>query len=189
MARKRHNGTRLRMRVEGRVAQAKRRAAANATPVPSGGRVARFLRFMGSSLACTVIDQVLAGVLFLLLRKPMRGMGFLRILVGTVIARVVSQAINYSLNHRIVFAGGAAAAQRPSRRESLPRFLAVAAFVLVLSTTGVYLLHAYLGIAESIAKVGVDSALFFVNYYLQRNWVFTTEPTISPRKAIRRRQG
>ena len=152
MARKRHNGTRLRMRVEGRVAQAKRRAAANATPVPSGGRVARFLRFMGSSLACTVIDQVLAGVLFLLLRKPMRGMGFLRILVGTVIARV----------------------------------LAVAAFVLSHSTLGVYLLHTRFGIVEPIAKVGVDATLFFLNYYLQRNWVFTTEPTISPRKALKR---
>jgi dolichol-phosphate mannosyltransferase len=186
MARKRHTGTRLRMRVEGRVAQAKRRAAANATPVPSGGRVARFLRFMGSSLACTVIDQVLAGVLFLLLRKPMRGMGFLRILVGTVIARVVSQTVNYSLNHRLVFAGGSAQAQRPSRRESLPRFLAVAAFVLSLSTLGVYLLHTRFGIVEPVAKVGVDATLFFLNYYLQRNWVFTTEPTISPRKALKR---
>jgi len=143
---------------------------------------------MGSSLTCTLIDQGVAGIVFLLLRKPMAGMGFLRSFVGTVISRVISQAINYSLNHRIVFAGGASRAQRPSRRESLPRFLAVAAFVLFLSTTGVYLLHAYLGIAESIAKIGVDSVLFFVNYYLQRNWVFTTEPTISPRKAIKRRR-
>ena len=58
--------------------------------------------------------------------------------------------------------------------------------MLSLSTLGVYLLHTRFGIVEPIAKVGVDATLFFLNYYLQRNWVFTTEPTISPRKALKR---
>lgn len=33
----------------------------------------------------------------------MRGLGFLRILLGTFVARCVSQALNYALNHRLVF--------------------------------------------------------------------------------------
>ena len=193
MASSEHKRTRLRMRVEGGVSRLSKRAArrrSQGRPIRPEkiGPLRRFLRFTGSSLICTAVDQVLAGVLFLLLRRPMHGTGFLRILVASVIARIVSQTLNYALNHRLVFASSAQA-QRPSRRESLPRFLAVATFVLALSTMGVYFLHARFGIAESIAKICVDGALFFVNYYLQHNWVFTTEPTISPRKALRRRRG
>ena len=149
----------------------------------------RFMRFAGSSLICTAVDQVLAGLLFVLLRNPLRGLGFVRIMVASVIARVFSQTLNYVLNHHLVFAGGTKEdQQRPSRRESIPRFFAVAATVLLLSTVGVYLLHTYLGFQESIAKLVMDAGLFFLNYYLQQNWVFTVEPRIRPHRIRRGRR-
>ncbi len=151
-------------------------------------RVMRFVKFASSSLICTALDQVVAGVLFVVLRGPMQGMGFLRILVGTVIARCISQALNYALNHRLVFnAKGNTEQRRPSRRESLPRFLVVAVGILTLSTIGVYLLHRYAGMQESVAKVVMDAALFFLNYALQRTWVFGSEVSV-PASKVRRRK-
>lgn len=150
----------------------------------------RFLRFTGTSLTCTALDQVVAGLLFVMLRKPMGDKGFFRILVATAVARVISQTLNYALNRRLVFSGtakgeGKQYVNRPSRRESIPRFLAVAAVILTLSTIGVYLLHDFFDLQESIAKLIMDSALFFLNYHLQHNWVFTTEPSIRPHRTKR----
>ena len=192
MGERKQRKMRLRMRVDAR--RASRSAAGDErgpergeTRHDSAGAILRFVRFTGSSLACTLLDQLLAGALFVLLRTPLRGFGFLRILIGSVVARCVSQTLNYVLNHHLVFAGGEAA-PRPPRRESIPRFLAVASLVLALSTVGVYLLHAHLGLQESLAKIAMDSLLFFLNYYLQQNWVFSVEPTIDPRKIRRRRK-
>lgn len=198
MAQRHDKKPRLHMRVESRALRIarrvrdirrKRHTAVHAEPRSELSRaIHRFLRFAGSSLVCTALDQVLAGLLFIALRRPLHGHSFLRILLATLIARVFSQALNYALNHHLVFVGGdEQAPRRPSRRESLPRFLAVATLVLSLSIIGVYLLHARLGIAESIGKLIVDSLLFFLNYFLQRNWVFTNEPVINPRRARRRR--
>ena len=187
--------TRLRMRVEAKAARVSARARARISPKGTLSPIRRFLRFAGSSFTCTVLDQLLAGILFLLLRKPMQDLGFLRIMFASVVARIFSQALNYALNHKLVFVGGtgggnagAKVPRRPSRRESLPRFLAVATFILSLSTVGVYLLNTYLDIQESVAKLLMDGGLFFVNYYLQRNWVFTTEPSINPRRTRRKHQ-
>jgi putative flippase GtrA len=171
--------------------RASSRPAKRKTPSNEGaelGRFRRFARFAGSSLVCTALDQVVAGVLFVALRKPMADMGFVRILLGTVIARVLSQTLNYAVNRRVVFsAQGGKKGNRPSRRESLPRFLALSAGILSLSIIGVYLLHTYAGVQESIAKLLMDFSLFFLNYYLQHNWVFTTEPSIRPRRAKRKK--
>lgn len=153
---------------------------------PKGAR--RFMRFAGSSLICTVLDQVIAGVLFLALRKPMHDAGFLRILVSNVIARLFSQALNYALNHHLVFApkkGSVHEGQHPSRRESLPRFFAVASLILTLSTIGVYLLHTFFDLQESVAKMLMDTALFFLNYFLQQRWVFKREVRINPKHLSR----
>ena len=192
MAETNHTKPQLQMRVDSRgiAGSAKARREQRAEPETrhdSAGGLARFMRFAGSSLLCPLFDQLLAGLLFVLLREPLRNTGFLRILIASVIARCFSQTLNYLLNHHLVFSGAEEADARPSRRESIPRFLAVATFVLGLSTIGVYLLNTFANLQESLAKILMDSLLFFVNYYLQHNWVFTTEPTINPRK-IRRRQ-
>lgn len=143
----------------------------------------QFLRFMVSSASCSLLDQVLAWVLFSALRKPMSGAGFLRILVSNVLARCISLTLNYSLNHRLVFSIDVDDPewQRSARRESLPRFITLSAIVLALSTLGVFIAHTYFAIPEWKAKVAVDVALFFLNYNVQRTWVFKNEVSVSPK--------
>lgn len=130
-------------------------------------RIARWVKFGGSSLFATLIDQVVAGILFIVLAGPLEGYDFLRIFVSTLVARVVSVAVNFTVNSKKVFAGS-------DWHRSLPRFLLLAALVLGLSSLGVWLLHTRLGANESVAKICVDLALFFLNYNVQRRWVFRT---------------
>lgn len=150
----------------------------------------QFLRFMGASASCSLLDQLLAWALFSLLREPMAGLGFLRILVSNVSARCVSLSLNYALNHRLVFTVDIDDPewQRSSRRESLPRFIALSAGVLALSTLGVFLAHTFLGVAEWRAKIVVDIALFFLNYNVQRTWVFKNEVSVSANRVRRRKR-
>ena len=72
-------------------------------------------------------------------------------------------------------------------RESLPRFIALAAFVLFLSSVGVYIGHVILGFNESASKIVCDMQLFFVNYYIQRTWVFARRKRKAHRVRVRRR--
>ena len=72
-------------------------------------------------------------------------------------------------------------------RESLPRFIALAAFVLFLSSVGVYIGHVILGFNESASKIVCDMLLFFVNYYFQRTWVFARRKLKAHRVRVRRR--
>ena len=63
----------------------------------------RFLRFMGASASCSLLDQLLAAALFNALRNIFPDTSFLRILFANVTARIFSLTLNYSLNHRLVF--------------------------------------------------------------------------------------
>ena len=72
-------------------------------------------------------------------------------------------------------------------RESLPRFIALAAFVLFLSSVGVYIGHVILGFNESASKIVCDMLLFFVNYYFQRTWVCARRKRKAHRVRVRRR--
>ncbi len=133
----------------------------------------RFLRFASSSLVCTAVDQMVAGVLFSTLRLAMPEADLLRILIATLVARVTSVTLNLTVNRRLVFS---AAEDARSRRTTL-RFIELSAFVLTLSTLGTWWLHVTFGIPEWIAKPCVDFVLFFVNYNAQRIWVFRADET------------
>lgn len=128
-------------------------------------RITEIIKFSGSSLISTAVDQVVAGILFVALTGPFAGSDFLRIFVSTAVARVISVVVNFSINSKKVFAG-------TDWHRSLPRFVLLAVCVLGLSSLGVWLLHTQLGVNESLAKICVDLSLFFLNYTVQRRWVF-----------------
>lgn len=137
--------------------------------LPKGPELKRFVKFSLSSLSATVIDQGVAWTLFEVLRLPMAGYDFRRILVSTLVARVCSVVFNFTVNQRRVFAGH-------DWRQTLPRFVVLAVFIMLCSTSGVYLVHTFLHADEKPAKLVVDFALFFVNFTVQRHWVFRDRP-------------
>ncbi len=131
---------------------------------------ARFALFACSSLVSTGVDQLVAGILFSLLRETFGEADFLRILLASIMARCVSMAVNYAINRRMVFGKDQEVA--PCKRESLPRYVLLEAAILSLSSMGVWIAHIGFGILEWQAKPVVDLALFFLNYTGQRKWVF-----------------
>lgn len=157
----------------------------------------RFARFAASSLVSAAVDQAMAFVLFGSLEALMGDDSYLRVLIATLVARVCAVTLNYLINQRFVFVGeprsgvvagsdergdagsGGVAGEDSvegvalrSRKESLPRFLALASAIMLLSSICVYAAHVYLDVDESAAKLVVDFLLFFVNYAIQRSWVF-----------------
>lgn len=99
----------------------------------------------------------------------MAGNDFLRILIASVVARCVSLSLNFAINNRLVFSGGGVDARQ---WRTFARFLAVAIGILALSSFGVWWAHTALGAPEWQAKIVVDVCLFFLNYSMQRVWVF-----------------
>ncbi|MDO4538435.1 MAG: GtrA family protein [Coriobacteriales bacterium] len=135
-------------------------------------RVPRFAHFAASSLLCTGVDQLTAWMLFSTLRPGMGDADLLRIMTASVIARVISLSLNYVINHWLFAHNAENVSDVRSHSKSLPRFIVLSVCILTLSCLGVWWAHTTLGAPEWQAKPVVDFLLFFVNYNLQRTWVF-----------------
>lgn len=124
-----------------------------------------FARFMSSSVASAVVDIGIAWLLIDALRPLLGQQDYLRILLATAIARVVSIFVNYLLNKHFVF-------RQEDSRGSLWRYLSLCVLVILLSSTGVYAIHTTFFISEKIAKLVCDALLFLFSFQMQRRWVF-----------------
>lgn len=133
-----------------------------------------FFRFISSSLVATVVDFLV----FLALQSMLSTLGLsdaLRIAIATFGARVLSAAFNFLVNKNFVF--NVRKGKEKLNRSALLRY----ALLVLCSTSISWLLvtglHAGLHMSEGLAKALVDSILFFVNYRVQRRWVFAKERT------------
>lgn len=116
------------------------------------------LRFMLVSLATALLDNLVFRF----------ALGILPSLAeAQLAARAAALSFQYPAARRAVFHSG-----RPHRRE-LPRFLAVAAGHALLSYAAIHWLTQQHGFALFAAKITVETALFPLNFLLQRDWVFT----------------
>ncbi len=132
-----------------------------------------FFKYASASGLSTALDLLL----FTLLDKwllPQMGLDAAQTLVwdiawqvflATAIARACSAVFNYKANKSFVF-------QVSRCKGSFGRYLLLAVIVMSLSAALVSTLHGWLGFDKTLLKVFVDTILFFVNYRLQRAWVF-----------------
>ncbi|MFD2707141.1 glycosyltransferase [Salibacterium lacus] len=125
-----------------------------------------FLRFLFSSLASFVVDVSLFAV-FSTVLKALMPMGF--IILATVLARVLSSLFNYFMNRHVVFRSN----QYPAR--TMIKYYTLAAVQMGASAGGVYMVYHTVGGHEVPIKIAVDSLLFLLSFYIQRNWVFKRE--------------
>lgn len=120
------------------------------------------LRFTLVSLATTTIDNLVFRL----------ALGFTPSLPeAQLAARVAALSFQYPAARRAVFHSG-----HPHRRE-LPRFLAVAAAHALLTYAAIHWLTVQHGFGLLPAKLAVETALFPLNFLLQRDWVFTSSRT------------
>ncbi|MDD4079848.1 MAG: bifunctional glycosyltransferase family 2/GtrA family protein [Eubacteriales bacterium] len=129
-----------------------------------------FFKFASNSLLSTLLDLGL----FMLLDKwllralfpaLMGGRSYYQVLAATALARACSAMFNYKVNKQFVF-------RVKESRGSLWRYAVLVAAVMITSATLVNALNLWLGMGRTLAKIIVDTTLFFVNYRVQKSWVF-----------------
>lgn len=126
-------------------------------------------RFMLSSGLCSLIDIGLF-TLINLLTAPLFSSTELRILTATAGARVVSSLVNFLLNRSGVFRSG------KNIRRAAVRYYTLAACQLIASYLCVNGLALLFGggasVWQTVIKIIVDTALFFISFGIQRDWVY-----------------
>lgn len=126
------------------------------------------LKYLLSSAGSTIVDLLV----FYLAMKLLGGyMGAYAALGSTVIARICSSLVNFNANNAIVF-GNKGHYKRALLRYyclAIPQMLVSAGAVTLLNT----LFHNSAAFLSTLIKVCVDTGLFFLAYYIQREWVFS----------------
>lgn len=132
-----------------------------------------FFKYASASGLSTALDILL----FTLLDKwllPLTGLKpditilwglSLSVLIANSLARICSSLFNFKANKSFVF-------QVDKCKGAFPRYVVLASFILIISTTLISTLSSRLNIDNTLLKILIDSVLFFVNYRLQRSWVF-----------------
>ncbi len=123
-----------------------------------------FLKFIGSSLASTLLDYGLFSLLFYVIFA-----GFdiaSRLFFAVCISRICSAIFNYWTNKKLVFYSNATV------RRSLPRYAVVCVIQMLCSYGLIYLFSEILFFPTMLSKIVIDSTLFFLSFYVQRRWVF-----------------
>lgn len=127
-------------------------------------------RFMLSSGMCSLIDIGLFTLINLLTAPLFGDDETLRIFIATAGARLVSSLVNFLVNRSGVFRSG------KNIRRAAVRYYILAACQLAASYLCVSGLTALFGggasIWQSVIKIIVDTALFFVSFGIQRDWVY-----------------
>lgn len=129
-----------------------------------------FFRFMGVSLFCFAVDQLLAGLLRELL-LPALGLSaktFWNTQISGWGARLVSSVINFRLNRKLVFHA------EDTGRSAAVRYAVLCIGIICVSNLGVWLLG-LAGLSGWLAKILMDTVLYIVSYSMQDRWVFRKE--------------
>ncbi len=132
-----------------------------------------FLKFMASSLICFGVDHLLfnllRGWLFPLLGVNLSlslplGIHLDNTSLANYTARLFSAVLNFRLNKDLVF-------KVKGAKGAAWRYAVTAVLIVILSTLGIKALG-LLGMAPWLAKLIVDTLLYFLSYRIQQNWVF-----------------
>ena len=133
----------------------------------------RVYGFIISFILSSCISFVADISLFYLIRKLLGTvLGAYAELVATLIARVFSSLINFTINKKRVFNNSG------SVKSTMLRYYALAIPQMLLSACLVTLLSSIFAANAEMAtliKAVVDTILFFISYRIQNNWVFANK--------------
>ena len=96
-------------------------------------------------------------------------MGDIAIIVGTVLARIISSLVNYFLNKNKVFEHGKGNAMD---KETLIKYYILVVIQMGVSAFAVWIIHDVINIEATFIKIFVDVIIFVVNYFVQKKFIF-----------------
>ena len=136
-------------------------------PIRDSARIyAMPLRFAAASLSSFVLDIAL----FALFSRMVAARTAQAIFFATAAARVCSGIVNFSLNRNWSFAN-----REDDWKAQGLRYL-ILFLCQMCASSGLVYLFAYLPLPLTLIKIAVDTGLFCVSYFIQRNWVFRRKP-------------
>lgn len=122
-----------------------------------------FLKFIIAAFSSFIIDIGLFSLLVCTLPEMSCGI-VTKIVVATVIARVISSLYNFFVNSKMVF--------KKANHSSIVKYYALVLVQMFVSAFAVSAIYDNLGGSATFIKLIVDTIIFIVNFYLQREWVF-----------------
>lgn len=120
-----------------------------------------FIKYLVSSGLSFLIDIGLYAFLIRILAK----VSFSSILFASILARILSSTFNYYVNRELVFS--------KRTKNSFSKYFALVISQISLSALLVYLIHLSVPIGNTaLFKVAADGMLFFLSYFIQKNYIF-----------------
>lgn len=128
-----------------------------------------FFKFILAAFSSFLIDIGLFSLLICLLPEmeekcPCCPEWLTKIVVATIIARVISSLYNYFVNSKMVF--------KKASKSSIVKYYALVVVQMLVSAFAVSALFDTLGGSATFLKLIVDSIIFIINFNIQREWVF-----------------
>ncbi len=114
-------------------------------------------RYAITSLITTMVDYLVFFIAYPMLQQ---------ILAATLLARVVALIVNYILLRNSVFHS------QKKVSKTFSRYVLLVIIFGVISANLISLLHSTLQVPIFLAKVIVETALFFVIFWIQKSFVF-----------------
>lgn len=134
------------------------------------GNLVSFFKYMISSILSFLIDNGLFRLMEFVMGED-SGLGK-KVIVATVVSRVVSSLFNFIINRKAVFKSDAPLGT------TIVKYYALC-LVQMGASMGLVWLFAYLTKANdwftSLIKIVVDMCLFILSYQIQRRWVFAVK--------------
>jgi putative flippase GtrA len=124
------------------------------------------IMFGGSSLISFLIDYALYALFVTLLPQIDRGW-LTHVVIATIAARIISSAVNFSINRNVIFAKE----KRKNLRKHLIGYYVLAACILAANTLLVNWFVS-LGVNQYLAKLPVEAILFLASFIVQKRVVF-----------------
>ena len=87
-----------------------------------------------------------------------------KIIVATVLARIISAIYNFVINSKLVFKKGS--------KSSIIKYIVLSIIQMLISGYAVTYIAKFININATIIKIVVDTIIFIVNFVIQREWVF-----------------
>lgn len=116
------------------------------------------LKFLASSMTAAVLDYTVFALMHTFVPN--------RLIASVVVARAASSVVNYLINYNLVFRNKASMAQTAGRYYALVVVIMLSSYLLIKLMAGV------LGMNTYIAKLIGDILLYFVSFFVQREFVY-----------------
>ncbi|MFL2099651.1 GtrA family protein [Desemzia sp. FAM 23991] len=120
-----------------------------------------FIKYLLSSVSSFIVDVVVYAVLIHLLDQ----VDLSSIFIASIAARLVSAVFNYYVNREYVFS--------QQNKNSFYHYFGLVCAQIIVSALLVYMVHSLFIVGDTVYfKIMIDSLLFFLSYYIQKNYIF-----------------